>query len=97
MQSVFSLAFVLGVLVAVIIVSNLFKRLFWVEFEKKYQFCKQAGGPPSEEKKRIIDECKAQEKATDDDAQQLLNYKIPTGPNGKCFLACVNEKTGVVS
>ncbi|XP_055298616.1 general odorant-binding protein 19d-like [Sitodiplosis mosellana] len=74
MQAVFSLAFVLGVLVAITI----------------------AGGPPSEEKKKIIDECKAQEKATDDDVQQLMSHKLPNGPNGKCFLACINEKTGVI-
>lgn len=68
-----------------------------MNLSENINFYKQAGGPPSDEKKKLIDDCKAQEKATDEDAQQFLNFKIPTGPNGKCFLACINEKTGVVS
>lgn len=45
----------------------------------------------------MLNECKQQEKASDDDVLQFMNHKIPQGPNAKCFLACVHEKTGIVS
>lgn len=49
-----------------------------------------------DDRKKIINDCKVSEKATEDDAQQLLNRKVPKGPNAKCLMACVYEKTGIV-
>ncbi|XP_031634703.1 general odorant-binding protein 19d-like [Contarinia nasturtii] len=51
---------------------------------------------PSEEKKKVLNECKAQEKATDIELQQILSNKLPQSMNGKCLTACYYEKTGVI-
>lgn len=52
---------------------------------------------PPEEKKKVLNECKDQEKATDEDVQNVMNHKIPQGPNSKCLLACMHEQMGIVS
>jgi len=46
--------------------------------------------------KQMIEECKVQEGATDEDAQKLMNRKFPESHEGKCILACMNEKSGTV-
>lgn len=46
--------------------------------------------------KKSFEECKAMEKATDEDVQQFMSKSLQT-PTAKCFAACAYEKFGVVS
>lgn len=46
---------------------------------------------------KIFNECKKQEKATDEDVQTLLHLKEPQTQSAKCLMACAYEKTGAVS
>lgn len=47
---------------------------------------------------KLVNECKDQEKASDDDAQAWLkDYSPPSTPAGKCLMACMHEKIGTVS
>lgn len=57
----------------------------------------QAAPPLENDVKQILDECKISEKASDDDVQKLVDHRAPQGLNAKCLLACLYEKTGVVS
>lgn len=43
------------------------------------------------------DECKGKEGASDDDIAPMLAKKPPTTHEGKCVLACIGEKDGIVS
>jgi len=45
----------------------------------------------------MINECKVKEGATDDDAKQLMTEQLPDTHEGRCILACINEKMGIVS
>lgn len=51
----------------------------------------------SEDKMKLLNECKEQEKATDEDVQMFLSQKKPESKGGKCLMACIYEKTGGVS
>lgn len=51
-----------------------------------------------EDKMKIVNDCKTQEKATDADLQAMKEKKgPPTTPTGKCFVTCLFEKHGAVS
>lgn len=50
----------------------------------------------SEDKMKIVDECKEVEKATDEDMQAFVNHKLQQTEAGKCLLACIYEKNGGV-
>lgn len=45
----------------------------------------------------MLDECKNVEKASDDDVRSYLNPRLAQGPRVKCLLACMYEKSGLVS
>lgn len=45
----------------------------------------------------ILQECKNQEIATDEDVQTIGNHNIPETRGAKCLLACTMEKFDVVS
>lgn len=44
----------------------------------------------------VLNECKVEEKATDDDIKGFLSHKIPQNRSGKCLMACAFEKNGDV-
>lgn len=46
---------------------------------------------------KLLNDCKVQEKATEEDVQMFLNQKKPESKSGKCLMACIYEKTGGVS
>lgn len=49
-----------------------------------------------EDKVKLLNECKMQEKATDEDVHMFLGQKRPQSKSGKCLIACIYEKTGGV-
>lgn len=57
---------------------------------------KKAVPPSQEEQKKIFNECKEQEKASEDDIQEFMDYKVPQSPKAKCVLACMHEKSKIV-
>ncbi|KAK5643096.1 hypothetical protein RI129_006941 [Pyrocoelia pectoralis] len=46
--------------------------------------------------KRLGDQCKAEMGATEADVAPLLAYSLPTTQPGKCFLACMYKKKGLM-
>lgn len=50
----------------------------------------------SEDKMKTANECKEQEKATDEDLQAFTNHKLQQTQTGKCLMACIYEKNGGV-
>lgn len=50
----------------------------------------------TEEKIKTAAECKDQEKATDEDVQAFISHKLQQSRSGKCLLACIYEKMGIV-
>lgn len=46
--------------------------------------------------KSMSGDCKKQEKASDDDVENLSNLKVPTTPEGKCLTACMGKQFGIV-
>lgn len=50
-----------------------------------------------DDKMKLLNDCKDQEKATDDDVQMFLSQKKPQTKGGKCLIACIYEKKGGVS
>ena len=46
-----------------------------------------------EDKMKLLNDCKMQEKATDEDVQMFLGQKRPESRTGKCFMACIYERT----
>ena len=53
--------------------------------------------PPKNDIKQFLDECKMTENASNDDVTAFLNHKSAENLNAKCLLACLYEKSGVVS
>lgn len=47
--------------------------------------------------KKILDECKSGENASDEDVNTLLEHVVPKTESGKCLIACAHEKTGIVT
>lgn len=47
--------------------------------------------------KKLLDNCKTIENATDEDVNVLLERNLPTERTGKCLLACTQETLGLVS
>lgn len=65
----------------------------------QYLFCVQADISPEEKRaaeKKILDECKATTKGTEDDINLILDRKVPTNYDGKCMVKCAHEKIGIV-
>lgn len=51
---------------------------------------------PEALEKKVAEECKESSQASDDDVKLLLDHELPTARNGKCLLACAQEKFGIV-
>lgn len=47
--------------------------------------------------RNMSQECKDQEKASDDDVEEMVNQNYPSSKEGKCLVACMQETFGVVS
>lgn len=45
---------------------------------------------------KTVNECKEQEKATDEDVQAFLSHKLEQSHAGKCLVACIYEKEEIV-
>lgn len=111
MRSVLILSVLFSALIAITIVSFDFERLHlgfqWISLkicvffilhskadETAEEHAKHHG--ISEDKMKIVNECKEQEKATDDDFQAFLSHKLQQTSTGKCLMACIYEKIGGV-
>lgn len=46
---------------------------------------------------KLADECKGPSNANEEEIKSLQNREVPQTHNGKCFLACIQEKLGIVS
>lgn len=46
--------------------------------------------------KKLFNDCKDKEKATDEDVKTMMARDIPTTRTGKCLIACVHENLGIV-
>lgn len=47
--------------------------------------------------RNMSQECKEQEKATDEDVETMIDEKYPDSKEGKCLIACMQEQFGIVS
>lgn len=47
--------------------------------------------------KVLLTECKNQEGGAESDYDDLLAMRFPTTESGKCMVACIHEKIGIVS
>lgn len=47
--------------------------------------------------RNMSQECKEQEKATNDDVETMVNEKYPDSKEGKCLMACMQEQFSIVS
>lgn len=67
------------------------------DFHMKLSLLNQAAPPLENDSKEMLDECRESEKPSDEDIQIFLDHRAPQTLNGKCLLACMYEKSGVVS
>lgn len=47
--------------------------------------------------KKLADDCKVTENASDEDVKELMEHETPTSTTGKCLHACIHENIGLVS
>jgi hypothetical protein len=47
--------------------------------------------------KLLLNYCKTQEGGTDADVDKMMEFKFPESDAGRCMIACVHEKMGIVS
>lgn len=50
----------------------------------------------TDDKMKMVAECKEQEKAAEEDVQAFITHKLQQSRTGKCFLACIYEKIETV-
>lgn len=46
--------------------------------------------------RNMAQDCKEQEKASDDDIETMVNESYPETDEGKCLIACMQEQFGIV-
>ncbi|XP_031634711.1 general odorant-binding protein 19d-like [Contarinia nasturtii] len=70
----------------------------FVVFGVVFAVCMAAIAPEQrhEFEQKLIDECKGPSHANEDEIKSLQNHEVPQTHNGKCLLACIQEKLGIL-